>query len=260
MKKVTTTVIAAALAFGTVASAKENSAYTNTALNMRIGPNTSYDVVTVLPANAQLDVHECIETTNWCTVSYGIFQGWVSENYLSFNVEEISAPKRKFSLFDILFKAQPNDNRQTVQAMNNRKSDGRANARPAQTAAQRTAAVSAQRNNDADRTQNAPQAHRTNQDQAAPAATPERRPSSGATKNRTLTSVSKDQPKTTRDTSMTKKKPSSTKSASPAPSSISAIAKSSQTIALKPNAGTLKVNKDAFSSIKAPGCIGSIGC
>ena len=260
MKKVTTTVIAAALAFGTIASAKDNSAYTNTALNMRIGPNTSYDVVTVLPANAQLDVYDCIDSTNWCTVSYGIFHGWVSENYLSFNAEKISAPKRKFSLFDVLFKAQPNNNRQTVQAMNSRRSDDRANALPAQTAAQRVAAVSAQRNNDTDRARNTPQANRTNQDQAAPAATPERRPSSGGTKNRVLTSASKDQPKTTRDKSMTKKKPNSTKSTSPAPSSVSAITKTSQTVALKSNVGSLKVNKDAFSSIKAPGCIGSIGC
>lgn len=58
------------------------TATTSADLNMRAGPSTSFPVVEVVPDNAALTLHGCIDGYSWCDVTWDGVRGWVSANYL----------------------------------------------------------------------------------------------------------------------------------------------------------------------------------
>ncbi len=76
----------AAILIGTSASADlEATAFTD--LNLRAGPGPQYEVVGVISGSDKVDVTGCLETSNWCEVSYNGTTGWAFGDYLSAPVE-----------------------------------------------------------------------------------------------------------------------------------------------------------------------------
>src|SRR5680860_108092 len=76
----------AAILIGTSASAGlEAMAFTD--LNLRAGPGPQYEVVGVISGSDKVDVTGCLETSNWCEVSYNGTTGWAFGDYLSAPVE-----------------------------------------------------------------------------------------------------------------------------------------------------------------------------
>ncbi|MCD7060258.1 SH3 domain-containing protein [Pelagibacterium xiamenense] len=77
---------AAALAIaGLIASASAAfayEAYATTALNVRSGPGTNYNVVGSLQANQVVEVVECNTSGSWCRIQAPNVRGWSSANYL----------------------------------------------------------------------------------------------------------------------------------------------------------------------------------
>lgn len=57
-----------------------SAAVTESAVNMRSGPGTQYDVITTLPGGARFDVSSC--NGGWCQGSYRGTTGFVSASYL----------------------------------------------------------------------------------------------------------------------------------------------------------------------------------
>lgn len=51
-------------------------------VNMRSGPSTQYPAVVVIPRGMPIEVHGCLETANWCDVSFARGRGWVSGRYI----------------------------------------------------------------------------------------------------------------------------------------------------------------------------------
>lgn len=51
-------------------------------VNMRSGPSTAYPAVIVIPVGAPLTINGCMNTVNWCDVSFAGGRGWVSGNYI----------------------------------------------------------------------------------------------------------------------------------------------------------------------------------
>lgn len=77
-----TTLLAAASALVLSAGAAAAAPATaESALNMRAGPGTQYEVVTTIPGGATVDVAGC--TGSWCQVSYAGEAGFASRSYLA---------------------------------------------------------------------------------------------------------------------------------------------------------------------------------
>ncbi|RAI04071.1 hypothetical protein DLJ53_06345 [Acuticoccus sediminis] len=55
-------------------------------VNMRAGPSTGYPVITVVPVGASIVTYGCVNTFDWCDVSYGTARGWVSSGYITARV------------------------------------------------------------------------------------------------------------------------------------------------------------------------------
>ncbi|SMC78385.1 SH3 domain-containing protein [Rhizobium sp. RU36D] len=51
-------------------------------VNLRSGPSTSYPPVLVVPAGSRLEIFGCMQSANWCDVSYRGYRGWMSGSYL----------------------------------------------------------------------------------------------------------------------------------------------------------------------------------
>lgn len=90
MNRITTLTIATAISITAVAAHADTTGITRTDLNMRKGPSTAYDIITVLPQNAAIIVHECADNSNWCNVSFNRARGWVAGNYLAYGEQEVS--------------------------------------------------------------------------------------------------------------------------------------------------------------------------
>ncbi|MEW5421997.1 SH3 domain-containing protein [Amorphus sp. 3PC139-8] len=72
----------ATLGFAGAASAA-NTAIATANVNMRAGPSTSYPVVRIVPAGANVASYGCVADYSWCDVGYGGARGWVSASYLT---------------------------------------------------------------------------------------------------------------------------------------------------------------------------------
>jgi uncharacterized protein YraI len=62
-------------------AATEASAFTD--LNLRSGPGPTYEILGVIPADGAVTVEGCLETANWCRVTYNGTEGWASGDYLT---------------------------------------------------------------------------------------------------------------------------------------------------------------------------------
>jgi uncharacterized protein YraI len=69
------------MALPSVAAAATNG-FATANVNMRSGPSTSYPAVVVIPAGAPIVINGCLNTVNWCDVSFARGRGWVSGNYI----------------------------------------------------------------------------------------------------------------------------------------------------------------------------------
>lgn len=66
-------------------AATEATAWTD--LNLRAGPGPIYEVVGVIPTNGVVSVEGCLDSANWCKVSFDGTEGWASGDYLSAMVD-----------------------------------------------------------------------------------------------------------------------------------------------------------------------------
>jgi hypothetical protein len=55
-------------------------------LNMRAGPDTTYPVVTTIPAGAPVQVFGCVNGRSWCDALWVGQRGWVSSAWLDATV------------------------------------------------------------------------------------------------------------------------------------------------------------------------------
>ncbi|NGO65567.1 SH3 domain-containing protein [Rhizobium daejeonense] len=64
------------------AVAEAAPAYSTANVNMRSGPSTRYPAVIVIPYGARVEIQGCMQSANWCDVSFAGYRGWVSGTYL----------------------------------------------------------------------------------------------------------------------------------------------------------------------------------
>ncbi|MCJ8510089.1 SH3 domain-containing protein [Rhizobium lemnae] len=73
--------VAGLCAVPAVASAATNG-FATANVNMRSGPSTRYPAVVVIPVGAPIVINGCLNTVNWCDVTFARGRGWVSGNYI----------------------------------------------------------------------------------------------------------------------------------------------------------------------------------
>ena len=71
--------VAGLCAVPAVASAATNG-FATANVNMRSGPSTRYPAVVVIPVGAPIVINGCLNTVNWCDVTFARGRGWVSGN------------------------------------------------------------------------------------------------------------------------------------------------------------------------------------
>jgi uncharacterized protein YraI len=64
------------------AQAMAYEAYTRVDLNIRVGPDTTYGVIDVIPWGDPVEVLGCLEQFAWCDVEWYGLRGWVAAMYL----------------------------------------------------------------------------------------------------------------------------------------------------------------------------------
>jgi uncharacterized protein YraI len=64
------------------AQAMAYEAYTRVDLNLRVGPDTTYGVIDVIPWGDPVEVLGCLEDFAWCDVEWYGLRGWVAATYL----------------------------------------------------------------------------------------------------------------------------------------------------------------------------------
>ncbi|MEO7917106.1 MAG: SH3 domain-containing protein [Dokdonella sp.] len=88
MMKTSTTLFgllaAAGLALAIPVSAQAGSGYLSVNVNLRAGPAIDYPSVYVAPRGSAVEVYGCIDSWEWCDVSWDGYRGWVSGNYLDY--------------------------------------------------------------------------------------------------------------------------------------------------------------------------------
>ena len=86
----------------------ETSATASTDLNLRAGPSVAYEIIGVIPASQPVTVDGCLETSNWCRVSYEDVNGWASGDYLTAMVESpIYANRERLAVQMITYEKSP---------------------------------------------------------------------------------------------------------------------------------------------------------
>ena len=66
-------------------AALAETAYTNTTVNMRAGPNAQFPLVAAIPAGLPVYVNGCVAGYTWCDVTVnGQDRGWIYADYLSY--------------------------------------------------------------------------------------------------------------------------------------------------------------------------------
>ena len=54
---------------------------------MRVGPGPMYLIMGMIPAGGVVSVEGCLDTANWCKVSFNSAEGWASGDYLTAMVD-----------------------------------------------------------------------------------------------------------------------------------------------------------------------------
>ncbi len=86
----------------------QTSATAYTDLNLRAGPDVSYEIIDVIPASQMVAVDGCLEASNWCRVSYGDKNGWASGDYLTTMVEApIYANRQRLAVETVTYEKNP---------------------------------------------------------------------------------------------------------------------------------------------------------
>lgn len=81
--KLLITAASAAFVLSTVGAAfAQTTATASTDLNLRAGPGPGFEVINVIAGNDAVIVEGCLDTANWCRVSYGGTTGWAYGAYL----------------------------------------------------------------------------------------------------------------------------------------------------------------------------------
>jgi uncharacterized protein YraI len=62
------------------------AALVTTDLNMRAGPDPSFQVVDVIPGGTGVAIAGCTQTMNWCQVSWNGQTGWAYAKYLAYDL------------------------------------------------------------------------------------------------------------------------------------------------------------------------------
>lgn len=65
------------------AAAAQSAGTVTTDLNMRAGPGGSYEVVSVIPTGAPIEINGCVDAGTWCEVVYDGERGYASASYLT---------------------------------------------------------------------------------------------------------------------------------------------------------------------------------
>ena len=74
--------LTAALLLGLILSTLAEAATTTGGwVNIRSGPGTKYDVVTIAWPGVTFDVHHC--TRLWCAVTYNGMNGWIGTRWIT---------------------------------------------------------------------------------------------------------------------------------------------------------------------------------
>ena len=81
--------VAGALLSTAANAATEASAWTD--LNVRAGPGPTYEIIGVIPTNGMVSVEGCLDSANWCKVSFDGTEGWASGDYLTAMVDDAPA-------------------------------------------------------------------------------------------------------------------------------------------------------------------------
>lgn len=82
MRSLFMTTAIASMVFAGAASA-ETMAKAGTDLNMRSGPGVQHEVIGVIPGGDDVTVAGCIESANWCEVTFKDMKGWAYGDYLA---------------------------------------------------------------------------------------------------------------------------------------------------------------------------------
>lgn len=82
MKKLSILAMGLLAAIVITAVAEAAPAFSTANVNMRSGPSTRYPAVIVIPYGARVEIQGCMQSANWCDVSFAGYRGWVSGTYL----------------------------------------------------------------------------------------------------------------------------------------------------------------------------------
>lgn len=86
----------------------ETGATAWTDLNLRAGPGTSYEIVSVIPAAQEVMVDGCLDESNWCRVTLDGTSGWASGDYLTAMVEApIYVNRERLQVQSITYEKNP---------------------------------------------------------------------------------------------------------------------------------------------------------
>lgn len=86
----------------------QTSATAFTDLNLRAGPDVSYQIIGVIPASQPVAVDGCLDASNWCRVTYEGQNGWASGDYLTAMVAApIYANRDRLAVETITYEKSP---------------------------------------------------------------------------------------------------------------------------------------------------------
>lgn len=91
MRNLFATTAVAAIALAGAASA-QTMAKAGTDLNIRSGPGVQHEVVGVIPGGEDVSVAGCIDSANWCEVTFDETSGWAYGDYLAAQIGEEFQP------------------------------------------------------------------------------------------------------------------------------------------------------------------------
>ncbi|MFD1510902.1 DUF1236 domain-containing protein [Lacimonas salitolerans] len=88
----------------------ETSATAWTDLNLRAGPSTTYEILSVIPASESVTVDGCLDDDTWCRVSYGEVSGWASGEYLTAMVQApIHTNREQLAVETVTYERNPDN-------------------------------------------------------------------------------------------------------------------------------------------------------